>query len=212
MNKVEREALAKTKRKSDFIKAEQKRLEGLVRWEHVDLSVNTSGEVINCVHTAVGAGLDHWWKFIHWQVPVGMTAKLVFQTPVRFKQYATGGEEQARDTELMLGMQKVGKAMPVEITRLLYSTWYDLTWVEQLNAKVRESLIVGLGTCYEALFWEGEQIQLLVKNSSIAIPSTPHASTLIAYPCQVLTNADLARQLAEIKTAQRKARGIDVAD
>lgn len=199
MNKVERQALQKTMKR-------------LVRWNHVDLNVQTSGQVLNCVHTAAANGKTYWQKFMSWKIPVGMTAKLIFHTPVRFKQYSATGEEQARATKMMLGLQKVGKAMPMEITQLIYGQWYDISWADQLNTKSRDSLIVDLGGCYEALFWEGEQIQLLVKNSSIDIPEAPHASTLIAYPIQVQTNADLARQLNEIRIAAMKARGIDVAD
>lgn len=212
MNRIEREALARVKRKSDLVKAEQRRMEKLVRWEHIDLKVNTSGEIINCVHTAVGAGSARWLKFMSWTIPAGMTARLVMATPVRFKQYATDGEEQGRPTEMMLAVQKVGKAMPTEIERLLYASWYDQTWLEQLSRKVRDSLIVNLGGCDEAYIWEAEEIQLLVRDSSIAIPVAPHDNTLIAYPCQIQDNADIARQMQAIKTATLHARGIDVAD
>lgn len=197
---------------SDQVKRDQRMVEKLINWEHVDLSINTSGEVFNCVHTAVGNGLDHWWEFMSWQIPVGITAKLVFQTLMRWKHYAAGGEELGRNVELMLGMEKVGKNMPIEIERLVYSKWYDWTWLEMLNSDARDSLSIGLGGCSEALFWEGEKIVLYVKNSTIDIPVAPHASTLLSLPIQYLTNADLKRQIEEIKTAQMKARGIDAAD
>lgn len=197
---------------SEWVVETQRRLRELVRFEHIDLNIYTSGQVLNAVHTAVTNGLDRWEKYLHYQIPVGMTARLVLQTPMRYKLYATAGTEQGRNVEMMLALGKVGKSLPVEICRLKYSTWFDHAWLSQLNRDVRESLIIDLGYSTEVLFWEGEQIQFWVKNSSIDIPSTPHANTLIAYPCQVITNADLQRQIEKIKKQIMAERGIDAAD
>jgi len=210
--KTQKWAETKIRTDSDWAVETQRRLRELVRWNHIDLNINTSGEVLNCVHTAVANSLDHWWEFMSWQIPVGMSARIVMNSVMRFKIYAAGGEELGRNVELMLGMQKVGKAMPTEIVRLKYSTWYDWTWLEMLNRDARDSLIIDLSPAFEVLLWEGEQICLYVKDSTIDIPVNPHTSTLLAYPCQVITNADLARQIDKIKKQIMAERGIDAAD
>lgn len=197
---------------SDWVVETQRRLKELVRFSHVDLNINTTGEVFNCVHTAVANGLDHWWEFMSWTIPLGITARIVMNSVMRFKIYAAGGSELGRNVELMLGMEKAGKALPVEIVRLKYSTWYDWTWLEMLNRDARDSLVIDLSPYSEILLWEGEKLALYVKNSTIDLPVNPHASTLLAYPIQHITNADLQRQIEKIKKQIMKERGIDVAD
>jgi len=180
-----------------------------VPFEHIKLLVYTSGQVLNAVWTAVANGLDHWHTFLHYVVPVGMTARLVFRTPMRLKLYNAGGTEQGRAVQMMLGLQKVGKSFVTEICPIPYSQWYDLAWVAQMNQDNRDSLVVDLGGYGEVIFYEQEHIVFQVKNSTIDIPSTPHVSTLIEYPIQVITNAELGRALQRIKTEEMKARGID---
>jgi len=183
-----------------------------VPFEHIDLNIYTSGQVLNAVWTAVTNGLDRWETFLSYQVPTGMTARLVFRTPMRFKLYNAGGTEQGRAVQMMLGLQKVGKSFVNEICPIPYSVWYDIAWADQLNSNNRDSLIVDLGSCVEVIFWEKEQVVFQVKNSTIDIPENPHSSTLIAYPIQVITNAELARALRRIEMAKMKAQGIDSAD
>jgi len=210
--KMENEAVAKMSKESEQVRAEQRRMRKLIRWTHESLNIYTSGQTLNAIHTAVANGLDRWETFLSYTIPVGMRAKLVFATPMRFKQYATGGEEQGRATRLMLGLQKAGKHFVNEICEIPYSKFYDIAWKDQMSNDNRDSLVVDLGGYTEAGFYEQEQIVFQVKNSAISIPSTPHTSTLIAYPIQVITVAELARQWEEIKKAEMRRRGIDAAD
>jgi len=186
-----------------------------IPWTHTLLTVYTSGQTLNAVHTAVTSGKDYWLTFLHYLIPVGMTARILMNPVMQFKIYASGGEELHRDDNLMLAMQKVGKHTPTEIHQFDYSSWYDISWADQLNRDSRDALTLGM-TWTEVLLWEGEQILFQIKNSSISLPASPHANTLIQLPIDIVDNADLARAFKahedEARKQAMKAKGQIPAD
>lgn len=179
-----------------------------VPWVHTKLSAYTTGDILNCVHTAVTASHNYWETFMSWEIPLGMTARIIINPVMQFKIYASGGEELGRSVQLMLSLQRKGKATPTEIYRFPYSLFYDISWGDQLNREWRESLTINIPYT-ETLFWEGEKILLQLINSTIAIPASPHASTLLQFDIQVIDNADVKRERKAEQDQESRAKGID---
>lgn len=164
-----------------------------IPWTHTKLTHYTADKTLNAVWSEVAAAEDRWITFLSFSIPVGMTAKIDEKPVMRFKVYKADGTEQFVTADMMLAMQKVGKAMVTEICPLgYYGRWYHNSWLEQINVELREHLEIDTGYFYTILF-AGETLLFQVKNSGVILPSTPHASTLLEFDIDVITDADLKR-------------------
>lgn len=167
-----------------------------IPWVHTKLTHYIADKTLNATWHAVSAANAEWETFLSYVIPVGMTAK-INETPVmRFKLYDATGTEQYVSADLMLAMSKVGKFLVNEICSLGFygSRWYDVPWKDQLTKQYRELLEINHGYT-QVLLFAGESLLFQVKNSGVDIPAVCHASTLLEFDIDVITDADLKRAM-----------------
>ena len=162
-----------------------------IPWIHTKLTHYIADKNLNAVWTEVAATQDRWLTFLHYVIPVGMTARIPWKPIMRFKLYDAGGTEQYQSADIMLGLRKVGKALDIEICQLgYYARWYETSWLEQLDKNFRESLEIETGY-NECILFAGETILFQVKNSGIVSPAVCLASTILEFDIEIITDSDL---------------------